>query len=381
MQFCDAVDREGTDHTKVCHTDVVAADDRDLVQEILVVAFAVNVHRELTVDLLDDHVDTRQELFDVFDRPAFQRFRHNGMVGVGEGLSADRSGFSPAVAVFIHHKTHEFRDRQSRMCIVQLNDMLFGKVVQRAVLFHMFLDDELQSGGNEEVFLLDAQVFAFLGRVIRIDVAADIVDVGQIFTEVDIRSEIDARFRRPHPQGVRCFSVRADHRHLIRDSADGLAADSFKMQITVFIGGHIDRTVEVYVDCPVMAADFPLVTQTHPLVRDFDLLVVENHLFEETELIADRIAGSRIVAGCKRIHEAGCETTQTAVSEAGVFFELKQFFEIDIQILQTFLDEVVGIEIHKIVAQHSAKQEFQREVMHLFGFLFFHTLFRFAPVH
>ena len=51
------------------------------------------------------------------------------MVGIGKGMGDDLPGLLPRNVVGIHEDTHQFRNRQSRMGIVELNDDLVGKVV------------------------------------------------------------------------------------------------------------------------------------------------------------------------------------------------------------------------------------------------------------
>ena len=60
------------------------------------VAGPVYVHgfEEAAIDFVDDLQMPRQQLFELGDRPGFQCFRHEGVIGVAESVGGDRPGLA-----------------------------------------------------------------------------------------------------------------------------------------------------------------------------------------------------------------------------------------------------------------------------------------------
>lgn len=54
----------------------------------------------------------------------FERFRHDGVVGVRHRAADDLLRFVPAQAFFVHQQAHQFRNRQTRMRVVDVDDDL-----------------------------------------------------------------------------------------------------------------------------------------------------------------------------------------------------------------------------------------------------------------
>ena len=85
MQLRNAVDLMAAGQAEVRHAHLVVGDDGHIVPLAGVVRVdALQLFHETAVDLLADRVDPRQLLLEQADRPALERFGHDGMVGVGE---------------------------------------------------------------------------------------------------------------------------------------------------------------------------------------------------------------------------------------------------------------------------------------------------------
>ena len=59
----------------------------------------------------------------------FQGFRQDRMAGVGYGPDGDFPGRLPRQAFFIHEDTHQFRNDQCRMGIVDVDGYVLGEAI------------------------------------------------------------------------------------------------------------------------------------------------------------------------------------------------------------------------------------------------------------
>ena len=135
MQRRNAVDREGTHNGEVCHAHLPVRHNRQfrdalkvpgkVVPELFAVAF---------IDFADNHHHARHMRLHQVGRPAFQRLRHDGMVRIGNRLRNDVPRSIPAHALLIHEDTHQFRDRQRGMRVVDVQDIFLRKILQCAIV-------------------------------------------------------------------------------------------------------------------------------------------------------------------------------------------------------------------------------------------------------
>ena len=135
MDFSNAVDLVGTDHTQVTHANLACTalfDDGQLgLDGIVAWPLGFNhIFQEATVDFINDFEVTRQYALEQVHGPLFQRFRQQGVVGVGEYLVADSPSGIPLQLFFVDQDTHQFRDGDGRVSIVQLNSDLIGKLAE-----------------------------------------------------------------------------------------------------------------------------------------------------------------------------------------------------------------------------------------------------------
>ena len=110
------------------------------------------------------------------------------------------------------------------------------------------------------------------------------------------------------------------------------------------------------------ALQSPGIAQAEPLVGGFHLPAVANLLVEDAVLVADAVADGGNVEGGKGIHEAGGQTAEAAVAEAGLGLLLDQRFEIEAELAHGFIGFVVDAEVDEVVGQVRAGEEFGREV-------------------
>ena len=89
------------------------------------------------VDFGHDLINAGQTLFEQIHRPAFQRFPHHGMVGVGDGTGYNVPRLIPMIPAFVQQNAHQFGDGKYGVGIVGVNGGFFGQIVQRAVFLQM----------------------------------------------------------------------------------------------------------------------------------------------------------------------------------------------------------------------------------------------------
>ena len=126
-----------------------------------------HLDEEPPVDLPDDLEVARKEMTHELVRPGFERFRQDSVVRVADGAGRDLPCIVPLEALFVHEDPHELGDRDGRVGIVQLNGDLFGKGVVGLVELLVSAEHVAQGGCHEEVLLLEAELLAREGIVVR----------------------------------------------------------------------------------------------------------------------------------------------------------------------------------------------------------------------
>ena len=99
------------------------------------------------------------------------------MVGVRHDRVRDRPRVIPIVVILVHQNAHQFRNRQHRVGVVELDRDLFTEVVKRRINAQMRADDRLYACGNKEILLLQTQDLAIVGRIVRVHVQTDFLQL------------------------------------------------------------------------------------------------------------------------------------------------------------------------------------------------------------
>ncbi len=172
-----AVDAVGADEGQLPHPHPATAflvDQRHRGAEVDVARAAHVGQRQMRgIDAVDDLEMPRQQPLEQFDRPGFQRFRQQRVVGVGQRRHRDLPRFVPAEIVQVDQDAHQLGDGEARMGVVELHRGLGGEVAQLSVGGEVPLDQVLQRGGNEKIFLPQPQLAPRRALVIRIEEFAD----------------------------------------------------------------------------------------------------------------------------------------------------------------------------------------------------------------
>ena len=102
-----------------------------------------------------------------FYRPLFQRFRHNGMVGIRNSRTGNRKGLVKVQSMLINEQTHELRSTHSRVRIIRVDAYALTEGIPiLAKLSHIGTQNRLQAGADKQILLLEAENTPMLSRVI-----------------------------------------------------------------------------------------------------------------------------------------------------------------------------------------------------------------------
>ena len=389
METCHAVYAEGAYNCQTSHVNLAILQDRQLTHQLLIVrVLGAYLIEEAAVDLVDNHVDTRQQLLKELPVPLLQGLRQNGVVGVCHGILSDIPGIIPLHAVVINKYTHQLGNCYSRMGIVNLDANLVGKTVQVIMSLHVVAHDALYTGRYKEILLNQAEPFSLVGAVLRIEELGNLVDViPELLTLLDliigqgsVVGEVLACLCIPQAQGIYGAILVADNRHIIRHGSYLGIALMHGSGGTIIVDAHICLTIETNLYGLVWLPEFPGKAISQPVIRNLYLLVIDNLLLKEAVLITDTAAMSRQAQRSHGIDEASCQTAKAAVAETCIRLLRIKVSQIKIQLLQHSLQSVLQIKVNQVGIQETSQQELNGEIINLLLVIFLILLIGLNPV-
>ena len=121
MEGSNTVYRETSVDCEPCHVNLSVMDDCHVVLVVVVLReLLAEFDNEAAVDFFDDLVNTRKKSLEYIDRPLFKSFSKNCVVCVCECLCNNIPSIIPAYIVFIKENSHEFRNSNYWMSVVEL---------------------------------------------------------------------------------------------------------------------------------------------------------------------------------------------------------------------------------------------------------------------
>ena len=324
--------REAGAHAEVGHADLAAPDD-GLVPDLGLVAVEVLVELSLVAvaDLHQDLPDPGQQGLDELLGPALQGLHHDGVVGVGHGVGDDVPGLVPAVALLVQQDAHELGDDQGGVGVVDLDDVLLVEIPQGAVLGLVLPADVLHGGGDEEVLLLQAQGLALVVVVLGVEDLGDGLGHGLLLHGLQVLApgeeghvQRDGALGVPQPEDVDVVGAVTGDLHILGHGQHVVAALVDHGVLAVGAPHVLHGAAEVDLLGLVHLGDEPAVGDVQPVVGQLHLLAVHDLLLEETQLVADGVAGGGDLQGGHGLQIAGGQTAQTAVAQTGVGLHLKE---------------------------------------------------------
>ena len=121
------------------------------------------------VDLVDNFQMTWQQAFEPFQRPFFQCFGQQRMVGIRQCPLRQIPGLVPTEMRVVQQNPHQLGNGHRRVRVVHLDGDFLGKGVPVGVAAPESPHEIAQRAGDEEIFLQEAQPLPHGCRVIRIE--------------------------------------------------------------------------------------------------------------------------------------------------------------------------------------------------------------------
>src|SRR5438477_13214867 len=84
--------------------------------------------------------------------------------------------------------------------------------------------------------------------------------------------------------------------------------------------------------------ELPGIAEGQPILGEFHLPAVADHLAEQAVIVTDAVAAGRDAETRHALHQAGRETPQAAIAERGIGFGAAHAVEIDAEIAERRLD-------------------------------------------
>ena len=341
VQAGNAVDLVAGGEAEVCHVHLIVADDEVAADALALAEVLHQIVAPAAVYLAHDLPQARQQLLHDVLRPLLERLAHNGVVGVGDGMSDNVPRLVPAETVFVHEYAHQLGDYQCRVGVVYLHCVVLGERLDIAPLADVLAHNVLRGRGDKEVLLLETQDLALdvlIGRVENFGYdlghsallhALDIFALGE-----EVHVERVGAFRIPQAQGVYLVSTVTRDEHVARDGDDGGITGVFGVIVPHVVPVRGDVPAEADLDGVLPTGDEPALGRGTPVVGDLGLAAVFKLLAENSQLVADGIARALVAAGGHAVHIAGGETAKTAVAETRVRLGLEDVGRIAAKILK-----------------------------------------------
>ncbi len=114
-----------------------------------------------------------------------------------------------------------------------------------------------------------------------------------------------------------------------------------------------------------MAFELPRVAVLQPVVRGLFLATINNVLLEHTVVVADAVAAPWQAKRSQRVEEAGGQTPQATVAEAGVVLFVDQLFKIQPHLFQRVFNVAVDAQCQQGIREGAANQKLHRQVIDL----------------
>ena len=371
VELAHAVNAEAHRHAQVRHMHLTVADDGHVTDALPLVGVAdEQVGAQAAVQLLQNHVDAGKGLLHHVRGPAFQRLGHDSVVGVGHATLGDTAGHIPVQPFLIDQQADQFGNCQTGMGVVDVEDALVRQQIKVvAIILFEILQRVLQGGAGEEVMLLQPQHFAFIVLVFGVQHLGDHFGHLHFFHGLHVLAfaegaQVDALLAAGAPcaQGVDTFVIIADDGHIVGHRVDGVRADGAVAFPAVFFVLFY-MAAKLNLAGVLGSGNFPYVAVGKPVVRQLHLLAVHHLLAEQAVLVTDGCAHGRQAFTGETVHEAGCQTAQTAVAQRGFRLLGQHVAELDAQFIQRLGVKILTAKIDEIAVQAAAHQKFNGKII------------------
>ena len=160
---------------------------------------------------------------------------------------------------------------------------------------HKMANNTLNACRNEEVFLNQTHTTTIKSTVIRIEIICNTFNEVAIFilcphllmSQHAIIREIAIDFSIPKSQGINGFVMITNNRYIIRYGHNNHCIVMNEFETTLRLFFHVRIAIEFDIDGFIRFTIFPSKSITKPVIRNLNLLSLNDFLLKETILIAN----------------------------------------------------------------------------------------------
>ena len=259
--------------------------------------------------------------------------------------------------------------------------MLLVEVFQGAVQFLMLAADVLNSGGDKEILLLQAQALALVVVVRGIDDLGNglggdlLLHCLEVFAGgVVVHIDRGGTFGIPQTKLVHVVGLIAGDQHIHGHSQHIGAAHLLTDKFPLLVNIRVDAAAKADRLALFPPGHEPGIAQFQPLIRQLDLPAVGDLLFEQAQLITDGIADGGNFLGSHALQIAGGQSAQAAVTQAGIRLQLKEVAGRKPHGLNSLLKRLHNPQIIGIFHQRAAHQKLHAQIVHALRLCFIGSL-------
>ena len=371
VELRHAVHRVAADHGEVCHAHEAAAEDGGGLLAVVPAGDGlVKALAPAAVDLLDDLELAGEERAHERHRPLLQRFRHDGVVRVGDRAAGDVPRFLPREPFAVHEKPHQLRNAERGMGVVRVDGNALGQLVPRKMRGAERAQHALQSGADEEILLLETQLLPGGGVVVGIEQAGDRLGVVVGLLRAGIVPGVEGVeiellvHRAGAPETERIYRVRAvaEDGHVVGRGENAAVIAQLIHHAAVLLA-PVHGAAEAHLHGFARHRRLPRVAVGEPVVRLLGLAAGADALTEKPVAVPEPHADARHVLRRERVEIARRETAETAVAETGIALAFEQRVQILAELGENGGGHVADAELDEIVFEQPPDKKFHREVI------------------
>ena len=326
---------------------------------------AVFLHKGLAVavvDLNDDREDTRDNGLDEVYVPLLESLSHNSVVCIGEGVCNDVPSLIPAVAAVIEENSHKFGDSEGGVGIVDVYSYLVSEVFKSTVNVHMSVHDVTDRSRAEEILLAETEALALVVVIVGVEylgysVCDRVLSECLIVLALVEHLHIEVwSLSGPESENRHTVAAVACNVHIIGSSHNCVVVDVGDVVVLV-VPVFLKVALEVNVDSELGLGNEPYRTAGEPVIGELCLPAVLELLLEDAVFIADRVSHSREACCSETVEVAGCETSETAVSETCIGLVLIYLIEVYIVLLEHSLNVICELKVVETCFEGASHKE------------------------
>ena len=193
----------------------------------------------------------------------------------------------------------------------------------------------LDRSWNQKILLLESQFFTCICWIVRIQNACDVLSSLPGLQSIVVLSSIESKEVElikgqwfPQSQSDCVESCITRNGSIISSGNDSFTVLPIRSLNSFVIYSFSYLAVEMNLVFNVDTLDFPRISVTQPIIWNLNLKTVFDNLLKDSVVISDTISPSRIVKRCERIQEAGCQSSQTSISQGCIDLFLINAFQV-----------------------------------------------------